>query len=129
MMRVEGEAMAMAEFLRNVQTARNTFWSQLLALDESTPLLPERSPQDWKRLRVTAPVWLSPRVVAGFDPSDFGFLSSEQQAVLTEAVTKFRVVAESVAGREPTEDEINLGIRYLIVIIGLLNEKFPDEEG
>lgn len=129
MMHVEGGMMATAEFVRNVQTARNMFWSQLLALDESTPLQPERSPQDWKRLRITAPVWLSPRVVTGFDPSGLGFLSAEQRAVLTEAVTNFRAVAESVAGREPTEDEINHGIRYLIVIMGLLEEKFPNEEG
>jgi hypothetical protein len=125
----EGEPMAMSEFLRSVQTARNMFFSQLISLDQSDPLPADRSSQDWKRLRTTAPVWLSPRVVAGFDSEEFGFLSVDQRAVLTEAVSKFRAIAEASAGREPTQDEMNRAIRYLIAIIGMLDEKLLDEEG
>jgi hypothetical protein len=121
--------MAMTEFLRNVQTARNMLFSQLSQFSQNDPFPPDRPPQDWKRLMLTAPVWLSPSVIAGFDPKDFGFLTPEQQAVLTEAVTKFRAIAEAVAGREPTHDEMNRAIRYLLVITGILDENLFDEEG
>jgi hypothetical protein len=121
--------MAMAEFLQNVQTARNIVFSHVLLHLGNAPLPAEQQKLDYARLRRTAALWLSPRVVAGFDPGDFGFLPADQQDELVAAVSGFREVAEGVAGREPTHDEMKTGIGHLATIILLLDAAALDSEG
>jgi hypothetical protein len=126
MMRGEDRTMAMGDFLRNVQTARNLILSHVLAHPGRDPLPPGVTGANLTR---TAQVWLSPQVIAGFDPNDFGFLSPDQRERLANAVSGVREIAEAVAGRVPTPEEARRGYDLLVEIIALLDDKLLDAEG
>src|SRR4051794_24001191 len=101
--------MATSDFRQNVQTARNVLFSHMLVHSAKDPLPPDRQAADSLAVKRSAPLWLSPRVVAGFDPSEWDDPADESMADLTEAVRAYREVAETVAGREPTDDELRRG--------------------
>lgn len=122
--------MAMAEFLQHVQTAGNIVFSHLLVhLGDGPPLPAEQENRDYDRLKKTAVLWLSPQVVAGFDPDEFAYLPSEERATLVKAVNGFRSVAEQARGHEPTPDEIKTGSGHLAAIIKTLGTPALDKEG
>jgi hypothetical protein len=122
--------MAMAEFLRHVQMAQNMVFSHILVhLRADSPLPAERETQDFKRIKKTARLWLSPQVVAGFNPDDFAELPTEQLKALETAVNGFRSVAEQAHGREPTTDEMTTAILHLGAIIKALGAPALDPEG
>jgi hypothetical protein len=118
--------MAMNEFLHNVQTARNVALFNQAVERGRNPLAPVPS---YTGLRRAAQVWLSPRIVAGYDAEDFRSLSQANQDALATGVSGYRTVAEAVAGREPTDDELLRAADALFVIVGALDSDLLDTEG
>jgi hypothetical protein len=119
--------MALAEFLQNIQTARNVVFPLLQGA--SALQLPDRDKLDYARLKRSAPIWLSSRTVASYDPDDFNMFPVADRDQITAAVRNFRSVAEAAAGREPTDKEINSGLAYLMSFFGLLDRFSLDGEG
>jgi hypothetical protein len=117
--------MAIAEFLHNVQTARNVVLPQVGGF----PMPLDRDTLDYAGLKRSAPIWLTPRTVAGYDPNDFGSLSEADRDQLTATVRGFRAVAEAVTAREPNEAELKSGFGYLMIFINLLDSLMLDAEG
>lgn len=115
-------------FLRNVQTAHNVLLAQFCVLDDSNPLATKRSERDWQKLKATAPVWMSPKVVSGFEPSDFAQLPAERLTFLTDAVAQFKKVAEQASGRTPTDAEVYTGLVHFMSMMTILRLASPDEE-
>lgn len=58
-----------------------------------------------------ADLWLTPRIVAGFDPDDFAFLNHQERNELTTAVNRFREVASQVAVDRPATPEESCAAR------------------
>jgi hypothetical protein len=127
-MAVGGNPMAMNDFRQHVQTARNVLYAHLL-FHIGFELTAEEQTADYDRIKRSAPIWLSPRVVAGFDPSEFDFFSEGQRKELAEAVQAFQTVADEVAGRPPTHEEVKLAVGKLMKIIGILDDHLLDSEG
>lgn len=124
----EDRPMAMHEFLRNLQTARNVVFPQL---PPGVTLAPPTDPLafDMAMLRRTAPVWLSPRTVAGFDANEFESFEVKDREQLGKVVQGFLAIADAVAGRDPTDDELRSGIAYLTILVTVLDPLFLDAEG
>jgi len=120
--------MAMNEFLRNIQTARNVVFPQL---PPGTTLAPPADPLafDVAWLRRTAPVWLSPQTVAGFDANEFESFKGQDRENLGKVVRDFLAIANAVAGRDPTDEELRIGIAYLTILVTVLDPLFRDAEG
>jgi hypothetical protein len=119
--------MALAEFMQNIQTARNVVFPLLQGA--GTLQLPDRDKLDYARLKRSAPLWLSPRTVASYDPDDFKSFSEADRDQITAAVRHFRSVAEAAAGRVPTDNEVNSGLAFLMSFVGLLDHFSLDPEG
>jgi hypothetical protein len=121
--------MALAEFLRNIQTARNVLLPQTLPRGGALQPL-DRDKLDWAQLKRTASRWLSPQTVAGYEPADFpSFFSSEHRDQLTAEVRAFRALAEATAGREPNDQELKSGLAYLMALSNLRDHLTLDDEG
>ena len=121
--------MSVGEFRRQIQRARNIVYLHLLPHMVADPTVRGQEDADYATLKRSSPIWLTPRTVAGFDPDEFQFLTDEQRRSLSEGVTEFRRIAEAVASREPTHDEVKTGFSYLLRIIGLLDDHILDTEG
>ncbi|VTU00680.1 unnamed protein product [Gemmataceae bacterium] len=119
--------MAMNEFLRSVQTARNVAFPLLPSA--ITLAAPGADAPDAAWLRRSAPVWLAPHTVAAFDANDFPMLPEDARDQLAAAVRDFRAVAEAVAGRDPTDAELRTAFGHLGAVIALLDRRFFDAEG
>lgn len=52
-----------------------------------------------------AHIWLTPKSVEGYEESDFGFLSVDERARLTQGVNDFVAVARQVPPDQPATDE------------------------
>ena len=79
-----------------------------------------------KALRGAA-LWLTPKVVARFNPDDLDFLSKAEQAELQEAVSKFRSVADTAPfDRPPKGGQIDAALPALLKIIQIVR---PDIYG
>jgi hypothetical protein len=120
--------MGRTEFLRNLQTAFNVLLAQFCVLDDSDPLATKRSERDWQKLKATAPVWMSPKVVSGFEPSDFAELPAERLTFLTGAVAQFKKVAEQASGRALTNVEVYTGISQFMSILTIVQLESLDKE-
>lgn len=118
--------MAMSEFLRNVQTARNVALFNQAAHYGSNP--PTSGP-NYTSLSRAIGVWLSPHVVAGYDPGDFGFLPAEAQSALRTAVGGYRDVLAAIVDREPSDDEMGRALDALSAIAAALGDGLLDTEG
>jgi hypothetical protein len=127
MMGAEGDAMALTEFLQNIQIARNVVFPLLQGAGALQ--LPDRDDVDYTRLKQSAPRWLSPRTVAGYDPDDFSAFSDEHRDQLTATVSAFRAVAGATAEREPTDGDLKSGLAYLMTLINLRDHFTLDDEG
>lgn len=120
--------MAMNEFLRNIQTARNVVFPQLPAgITLATPADPLAFDGAW--LRRTAPVWLTPRTVTGFDVNEFESFEAKDRENLGKVVQGFLAIANAVAGRDPTDEELSSGIAHLTTLVTVLDPLFHDAEG
>jgi hypothetical protein len=116
----------MADFVQNIQTARNVLLPMLQGSDALQ--LPDRDQLDYAWLKRSAPVWLTLRTVANYDPNDFCSFSEGDRDRLTAAVRDFRAIAEAVAGRDPTPQELKSGLAILMILFDLLNLSL-DAEG
>ncbi len=119
--------MALSEFLHNVQAARNVAFPLLQGAGALQ--LPDRDEWDYALLKQTARSWLSSQTVAGFDPNDFPEFSAEHREQLAATVGAFRAIAETTAGREPTDRELKSGLGYLMILINLREHLSLDDEG
>ncbi|MBP3957980.1 hypothetical protein J8F10_22220 [Gemmata sp. G18] len=90
---------------------------------------PDRDELEYTWLKRSAPIWLSPRTVAGYDAGDFSSFSPADRDQLTAQVNAFRGVAEAIADREPTAAELKSGLAYLMNFINLLDHLALDAEG
>ena len=73
-----------------------------------------------KALR-SAPEWLTPRCVAGYDKGDFAFLAEVEQDELEKHVEEFRRIAWEIHPNvSPTEEQIERALPSLIAIVEML---------
>jgi hypothetical protein len=113
--------MALTEFLHNLQTARNIVLSQLLP--------PDLQRLDYRRLKRAAPMWLSPRVIAGADPLEFTFLEDDQSESLNAVIKEFLKIADALVDREPTLNEVKRGSDCILSMAKIIGEPILDAEG
>lgn len=95
----EEVVVALGDFWLNVRRAARKVAPDVIA---EGPKLDSAAIQ--QKLR-DAVLWLTPKSVEGFDPSDFEFLSPAERKALTEAVKRFRQIAERVPPDKPATDE------------------------
>jgi hypothetical protein len=88
------------EFLNNLRVARNLFAHPRVEADTSAL---DTSAVSEELIR--AGIWLTPKSLAGFDPSDFSELGAERQNELHNAVQAFRAIAAKVPGDQPASPD------------------------
>ena len=118
--------MAMNEFLRSVQTARNVALFNQALVPGRNPLSPM---PNLAALRRVLTLVLSPRVVAGYEADEFGYWDPARRTELTAAVTRYRELAEAATTRELTDEELTRGMDQLFTIVKLLDTDLLDEDG
>lgn len=114
--------MAITEFVRRVQTARNVAYRYLQPGGGAAP----RAGADWERLRAAAPLWLDAGIAADFDPAEFEFLAADARAELSTCVARYRAAA---GDRPPADAEMTAGLNELGRVAELLGELVADPEG
>ena len=92
--------MALERFWQSVRTAARMIRPPAVVAD--SPRIP--SDVIAKRL-ASSDLWLAPDSVRGYDENDFQFLTQEERNRLTEAVGRFKRVAEAVNPRGPAPIE------------------------
>jgi hypothetical protein len=109
--------MALPEFLRNVRIGGSL----------RTPAI--RQHQTSRQL-ARAALWLTPRVVEGFDRQDFPDLTESQRAELATRVERFRSIAASASPNKPvTELQFRQGLDAYNQVLEILQPYFADPEG
>lgn len=103
----------------------------------SQMLTPFRIQIDWdnketeariSRSLYNADLWLTPKMVEGFDPSDFVDWPSEQRVQIEEEVARFHAVAQAVPADGPaTKDQSDQGRKHLERIIEIVGSHLTKE--
>ncbi len=116
--------MALSEFWQSVQAGAR-FVSPNVSVD--SPKLDASAIE--RSLRLST-IWLTPRVVEGFDPDDFNFLPPPQRNGLFKSVQSFRSIAEKVpADKPPTSLQIAKALPSFVKILSLLQpNQYVDPE-
>lgn len=67
-------------------------------------------------------IWLTPRIVAGYDPRDFDFLDEDDRRELEQAVQSFQRIAEVVPPTHPaTSQQRDEARHHLLTILQILD--------
>jgi hypothetical protein len=116
--------MAIEEFWLNLRTAAS-FYASTVTADSA-----HVDAGHLERMLRGAGMWLTPRSVDGFDPSDFSFLAEEKQEALRTTVERFRAVARQVPANKPaTRQQAEEGRTAFGDLLSLLQpHRFRDAE-
>ncbi len=117
--------MALDKFWLNVRTAARMIRPPAVVAD--SPRIPAEVIA--KRL-ASADLWLAPVAVRDYDENDFQFLSQEERNRLSDAVSRFKLVAGSVNPRGPaTTEQVEKARPAFQQIVELLEfDRFGDAE-
>jgi hypothetical protein len=121
---MEKQPMSVRRFYQNVRLARSLLGRSRVAVDDPRG----RDAKEMGEGLDRSDMWLTPRVVAGFDPADFEFLDRASQDRLKGAVDSFLAIAREVPlDRPATEEQARDGRRYLEEVVQVLEiGAFPD---
>jgi len=110
------------EFFQSVRTAVGFLAPRVEA---DNPLL---APAGLEKGLANATIWLTPKSVEGFDPSDFGDLSQAEQAALVENVERFVDVAGGVPSNQPAQpEEIVKALPHFRDIVSFVQKTMREE--
>jgi hypothetical protein len=117
-------AMALKDFWLNVRTGAR------FLTPGTTADSPRLDVASIERTLGAAPVWLTPKSVAGFNPEDFQFLPGKDQKALREAVERFLEVARQLPRHQPgTEQQVQQALPQFARIIEILRpDKYADAQ-
>jgi hypothetical protein len=114
--------MSKDDFIQNLRLATGSVAPRV---HTDSPLLPA----DQVALRLArAALWLTPKAVEGYEPSDFGDLPEPEQKELQSAVERFRALADSVAPQSPPSDpQFREGLELLGRIASIVRRPILDD--
>jgi hypothetical protein len=117
--------MALQRFWSAIQNARSFFFGRMNEAVDHGRRTDTASLMD--AVTQTADVWLRPDLVKEYDPSDFAFLSDEEQTKLREAVEGFRQLTSELQATGPSREQIERGYDLFATINNLLAPHFGEE--